>query len=156
MFDFVLTPAERVLFEALNELGARYLVVGMGAALVQGAPGTTQHIDLWFGSVEGSPLAEAARRAGGMYITGFGMQPPAVGGEGLERVVLVLSASGLDSFEREYARARDYEIEGIPVKVLPLERVIASKRAARRPKDLAVLPLLEATLAARETTGSER
>jgi hypothetical protein len=33
--------------------------------------------------------------------------------------------------------------------VLPLERVIASKRAARRPKDLAQLPLLEAALAAK-------
>jgi hypothetical protein len=55
-----------------------------------------------------------------MFISGFGMQPPAVAGEGLERIDLVLSASGLDSFEREYGGARDYEIEGIPVKVLPL------------------------------------
>jgi hypothetical protein len=33
------------------------------------------------------------------------------------------------------------------VRVLPLERIIASKRAAGRPKDLAVLPALEAALA---------
>jgi hypothetical protein len=33
--------------------------------------------------------------------------------------------------------------------VLPLERVIASKRAAKRPKDAAQIPMLEAALAAR-------
>jgi hypothetical protein len=34
----------------------------------------------------------------------------------------------------------------VPVKVLPLRRVIASKRAANREKDLAVLPILRRTL----------
>jgi hypothetical protein len=41
-------------------------------------------------------------------------------------------------------------IDGIPVKVLPLERVIASKRSTNRPKDLAALPALEAALRARD------
>jgi hypothetical protein len=39
------------------------------------------------------------------------------------------------------------------VKVLPLDRVIVSKRAAKRPKDAAQLPMLEATLAALRTEG---
>ena len=77
------------------------------------------------------------------------MQPPALGGEGLDRVDVVLPASGLESFESEFTRARDYDLDGIPVKVLPLERVIVSKRAARRPKDAAQIPMLEAALAAR-------
>lgn len=34
-------------------------------------------------------------------------------------------------------------------RVLPLERVIASKKEANRPKDLAQMPALEATLAAK-------
>ena len=29
-------------------LGVRYLIVGMGTALIEGAPGTTEGIDLWF------------------------------------------------------------------------------------------------------------
>jgi hypothetical protein len=37
----------------------------------------------------------------------------------------------------------------VAVKVLPLERVIASKRATNRLKDIAALPALEATLLAR-------
>ena len=72
-----------------------------------------------------------------------------VGGEGLDRVDIVLTASGLDPFEQEIAGAHEYVLDGVPVKVLPLERVVVSKRAAKRAKDLAQIPMLEAALAAR-------
>ena len=150
MFDIVLTAAERALFDALDALGVRCLIVGMGAALIEGAPGTTQDLDLWFGPIDHEQLAAAARRAGGFYTAGFGLQPPALGGEGLDRVDVVLTASGLDSFDTEFAKARDYELDGVRVKVLPLERVIVSKRAAKRPKDTAQIPMLEAALAAQK------
>ena len=149
MFDIVLTPAERSLLAALNALGVPYLIVGMGAAVIEGAPGTTQDLDLWFGEIDEQRLREAARRAGGFYTSGFGLQPPAIGGDGLDRIDVVLTASGLESFERELARAHERDLGGVRVKVLPLERVIASKRAAKRPKDSAQIPMLEAALAAR-------
>jgi len=147
--NVVLTPAERALLEALNALGIRYLIVGMGAALLEGASVTTQDIDLWFGALDADRLREAAKRAGGFYTSGLGAQPPAIGGEGLDRVDLVTTAAGLDSFEQEYALAREYVLDGVRVTVLPLERVIASKRAAGRVKDSAQMPALEAALAAR-------
>ena len=149
MFEIVLTSAERALLEALNTLGVRYLIVGMGAALIEGAPGTTQDIDLWFERIDEGQLREAARRAGGLYTSGFGLQPPAVGGEGLDRVDLVLTASGLEPFDQEFNNAREYVLDGVRVRVLPLDRVIVSKRAAKRAKDSAQLPMLEAALAAR-------
>lgn len=155
MFEIVLTSAERALLEALNALGVRYLIVGMGAALLEGAPGTTQDLDLWFGSIDEERLREAARRAGGIYTSGVGLQPPALGGEGLDRVDLVLTASGLDSFEREFMGAREYDLDGVQIKVLPLERVIVSKRAAKRPKDSAQIPMLEAALAARRARNED-
>ena len=62
---------------------------------------------------------------------------------------VVLTASGLDSFDSEFARAHDYTLDGVPVKVLPLERVIVSKRSAKRLKDAAQIPMLEAAMAAR-------
>jgi hypothetical protein len=149
VFDIVLTTAERALLEALNALGIPYLIVGMAAALIEGAPGTTQDLDLWFGPIDGERLRDAAQRAGGLYTPGFGLQPPAIGGEGLDRVDLVLTASGLDSFETEFTGAHEYELDGVRVTVLPLERVIVNKRAAKRPKDSAQIPMLEAALAAR-------
>ena len=36
--DFVLTPAERTLFGALHTRGVRFIVVGMSAAVLEGAP----------------------------------------------------------------------------------------------------------------------
>jgi predicted nucleotidyltransferase len=146
--DFVLTPAERALFQALDALQVRYLLVGMGAALIQGAHGVTQDLDLWFGRIDPEKIREAAHRAGGFYTSGLGHQAPMLGGAGLDRVDLVLSAQGLSSFEDEYSRAREVDLDDVRVRVLPLERVIASKRAANRAKDLAQLPLLEAALAA--------
>ena len=129
MFDLVFTPAERALLLALDALGVPYLVVGMSAALIEGAPGTTQDLALWFGDLDAEKMREAARRAGGVYTSGFGVQPPAVGGEGLDRIDLVLSASGLDHFAVEHSRAREYECDGLLIKVLPLEAALAARRA---------------------------
>ena len=43
-------------------------------------------------------------------------------------------------------RAIEMDVAGHTVKVPALEDLIRTKRAAGRPKDLAVLPVLEATL----------
>lgn len=82
------------------------------------------------------------------------MQPPAFGGTGLERLDVVLTLHGLGPFDEEYARAVEREIDGLHLKVLPLDRIIVSKRATNRMKDRAVLPVLEATLLARESADS--
>jgi hypothetical protein len=147
--DFALTPAERRLIQALNDRGVRYLLVGLGAALLEGAPVATQGLDIWFEHVTDERIAAAARAASGFWISGFGKQPPAFGGEGLDRIDVVLTAHGLETFAREYDRATEREIDGVSIRALPLERIIASKRATGRAKDLAQLPALEATLLAR-------
>jgi hypothetical protein len=148
--DFALTAAERRLFDALNQRGVPFIIVGMGAAVLEGAPIATQDLDVWFARLDDERLHLAAADAGGFWISGFGMQPPSFGGDGLSRIDVVLTAHGLEPFSVEYAGALEREIEGITVRILPLRRVIASKRATRRPKDMAQLPAHEATLAARD------
>ena len=108
MDDFALTPAERRLFRALSERGVRFLIIGMGAALIEGAPLATQGIDV------------------------------------------VLTAHGLEAFDVEYEQALERTVDGTSLRVLPLERVMASKRSTGRLKDNAQLPALEATLLARD------
>ena len=147
--DFALTPAERALFDALNRRGVRFIIVGMGAAVLEGAPIATQDLDVWFEATDTEQIRSAAAEAGGFWISGFGMQPPAFGGDGLTRIDVVLTAHGLDTFAVEYTRSIQREIDGIQLRVLPLVRVIASKRATNRAKDAAQLPALEATLLAR-------
>jgi len=147
--DFALNLAERRLFEALSRHGIRFLIIGMGAAALEGAPFATQDIDVWFASVEDPRIPQAAREAGGFWISGFGVQPPSFGGDELTRIDVVLTAHGLADFDAEYAAAVDRTLDGVSLRVLPLERVIASKRSTGRMKDAAQLPGLEATLAAR-------
>jgi len=67
---------------------------------------------------------------------------------------IVLTAHGLDSFETEFDRAHEFEVDGVALRVLPLERIIASKRATGRPKDLAAMPALEAAVAAKNSRDS--
>jgi hypothetical protein len=152
--DFALTPAERALLSALRARGVRFLIVELSAAVLEGAPVATQDIDLWFETVDSDQIAVAAKDAGGFWISGFGMQPPSFGGDDLSRIDVVLTAHGLRRFADEYEAGVDHEIEGVVVRVLPLERVIASKRATGRPKDAASLPALEAALRARQDLNS--
>jgi predicted nucleotidyltransferase len=53
------------------------------------------------------------------------------------------SIHGIRSFEGLRARATVVDVSGAAVRVASLDDVIRSKRAAARPRDLAVLALLE-------------
>jgi hypothetical protein len=150
MADLALTQAERVFLAALEELGVRYLIVGLSAAVLQGADTVTLGIDLWFEDRSDPRIQEAAKRAGGVWVpASFGMMPPMLGGDALgDRFDVVLTLDGLPNFSDEARHAKRLEVDGLALPVLPLERIIHSKRAAGRRKDLAVLPALEAALAA--------
>jgi hypothetical protein len=146
--DFALADPERRLLQALNGRGIRFLVVGLGAALIEGAPVATLDLDLWLERIDDPRIPQAAAEAGGFWVAGFGLQPPSFGGQGLDRLDVVLTLHGLGTFDDEYARSLERVIDGLPLRVLPLDRVVASKRATNRLKDRAVLPVLEAILLA--------
>jgi hypothetical protein len=149
MADSTLTIAERTFLAELDRLGVRFMVVGMSAALIQGARGATEDIDLWFEDVTDARIGDAARASGGVWISGaFGMGPPRLGGEALsERFDIVTHMSGLADFQSEYQWVRHETIDGVTLPVLSLRRVLESKRAAARPKDKAILHALEDALA---------
>jgi hypothetical protein len=144
--DATLTAGERAFLLALNDLGVPFLIVGMSAALLQGARGSTEDIDLWFEKPGDPRIDEAARRAEGFWVTRA--QPPLLAGMS-ERFVVVMTMSGLGSFEAEAAAAVAVVVDAVPLRLLPLERIIAGKRAADRVKDRAVLPALELALTLR-------
>ncbi len=132
-----LTEGERAILQALNTHGIRFLVVGLSAAVLQGANTGTRDIDIWFESTSDARIGDAVRSAHGIWVAGsFGMRPPQIGGD------------GLDDFAREYADAVEMIVDGVSLHVLPLARIVASKRASGRTKDVAVLPALEEALAA--------
>src|SRR5437899_7007234 len=129
--------------KALDEEGIDCILIGAMAAIEQGAPLMTVDYDLWVRLPERRyvRLLAIVQRLGGtiraqtLYELSDGTQ-----------VNAVFRPSGLRSFRAEWKECRVANLENVPVRVLPLERVIASKRAANRDKDLAVLPILERTL----------
>ena len=152
-----LTDAERAFLVELKSRGVRFVVVGLGAAVLQGANTSTQDIDLWFEHTSDPRIGEAARAVGGIWVSGsFGMRPPQIGGEIGHRMDVVTHMHGLGSFADEIENMIELEVDGTMLPVLKLERIIASKRAAGRTKDLSVIPALEEALAARSGGHSDR
>jgi hypothetical protein len=140
-----LSDAEADLIRSLLEEEVRFMVVGMSAAILQNAPGMTQDIDLWFEGGQGDRLTEACRKIGATYY--WRTSPPKIYGPGIDQVDVVWNCHGLKSFADEYENAVSAEVApGLTVKVLPLERIIVSKRAAGRLKDKAALPMLRDAL----------
>lgn len=143
--DVWLSEPELAFLRELDRRGVRFLVVGMSAAILQGVPGTTQDVDLWFESLGDDRIGEAARAAGGFWATR--MSPPMLGGVLGERFDVVTKMDGLEDFRSEYARSKPQWVSGQPLHILPLERIAVSKRASGRPKDALALRLIEETLA---------
>jgi hypothetical protein len=152
--DFPLSEAELVFLRELVRSKTRFLVVGLGAAVLQGADAVTQDLDIWFPSLGDPAIANAARAAGGVFAART--SPPMIAGEGLERIDVVAHCDGLKNFDAEYAKALKMKLADFSIRILPLERVIVSKRAAGRPKDKAALESLRAALVARRATPKRR
>lgn len=137
------SDAEARFLRALTDEGVEFLVVGLSAAALQGAPAVTQDIDLWFHDLTDPGIKNALRRVGGVYVAPTGSTPPMFAGPAVALFDIVVSMHGLESFAQEAKRAVIVELDGVRVRVLPLERIIVSKQATNRPKDRAILPVLE-------------
>ncbi len=126
----------------LNENSVRYLLIGGYAVGYYGYPRATHGMDVW--------IAVDPDNAEKMVdvMTGFGFEEGAVSKEIFlrrDRVVrmgvspmkieVLMSASGVD-FKDCYPRGLSDEVDGVPVKIIHLEDLLANKTAAGRHKDL--------------------
>jgi hypothetical protein len=127
------------------------MIVGLSAAALQGAPVVTQDVDLWFEDFTAPAVREALREVGATYVPPMEMNPPMLVGSGVELFDLVIRMDGLGTFADEYAGRVETSIRGAKVAALPLERILASKRATNRMKDRLVIPALEDALRAKGT-----
>jgi hypothetical protein len=136
------------IFSALHESGVRYLLIGGQAAVLHGVPRATFDVDVF---VEGSPAnLQRLRRAlealdaeetsrlpddvfGDRQIVMFGDAP---------RLDMFLQVAGVPSFAFAQRTARRFRVADVPVRALSLKHLIASKRAAHGPKDLADIEAL--------------
>ncbi len=144
-----LHPDFRDLLAEFARCGVRYALLGGYAVGYHGKPRATKDLDLLL-SAQGDNLGrvvdaltafgapanviQSARTMRENEIVHFGVPPV--------RVDLLRSADGIDT-ESVIARAVRATVDGLEIRLLALDDLIANKRAAGRPQDLADAALLE-------------
>lgn len=145
--------------EPLLELAARVLakhrldavLIGNAAAALQGSPVTTVDLDFMFRKTPRN-LGKLRRIADDLDAVVLHPFYPA---SGLYRVLrerdglqfdFMAKVDGIRSFDSLRSRAATTRFGKYDLKVAALEDIIASKKAANRPQDRAVLPVLRKTL----------
>jgi hypothetical protein len=141
-----LSEGELRLLESLIRHRVRFMVVGLSAAALQGAPVVTEDVDLWFENLNDPKVLQALKEVGAAYVPPFGYNPPMLAGTNTEPFDIVISMSGLGKFSDEITHALDIRLGRLLLKVLSLERILVSKTAANRPKDRLVIPVLQNVL----------
>jgi predicted nucleotidyltransferase len=134
----------------LNEADLDAVLIGNAAAALQGAPVTTVDFDFMFRPTPRN-LVKLKAVASALRATILRPYYPAADlfrvvrdDDGLQ-VDFMVTIHGVRSFEGLKGRATRMAIDGEAVLVAALADIIKSKRAAKRPRDLAVLDVLEKT-----------
>ena len=135
----------------LHEVGLEAVLIGNAAAALQGAPVTTMDFDFLFRK---TPRNMTKLKALAQRLRATILRPyyPA---SDLYRVVrdddglqldFMTTIHGLRSYAGVRDRATSIDVGGWSIRVAALADIIKSKRAAGRPRDLAVLEVLETAL----------
>src|SRR5512147_1665750 len=124
------------------------MIVGAAAAALQGAPIVTQDIDLWFRNIKDPGISAALAKVGGAIVPSIGLHPPTFAGDAVELFDIVLTMHGLGAFDEEKRHSLLVDLGRLSVRILALDRIIKSKEAVGRPKDVLTLPALRDALAA--------
>jgi hypothetical protein len=136
---------------ALAEARLEAILIGNAAAALQGAPVTTVDFDFMFRRTP-TNLAKLKKFAARLEAVILRPYYPA---SALYRVMnddrglqadFMPAIHGVKSFNSLRSRAEKVRLGGCDLWVAHLSDIIASKRAAGRPRDKAVLPILDKTL----------
>jgi hypothetical protein len=153
------TPLLVEIVREMNALKLEAVLIGNAAAALQGAPVTTVDFDFMF---RRTPRNMAKLKALARALHAVVLRPYYPASE-LYRVVrdddglqvdFMSTIHGIRSFAGLRDRASVVELDGLPFRVAALDDIIRSKRAAGRPRDAAVLDVLEKTR--EETTRAGR
>ena len=149
-------PLLREVARHLRDLHFDVVLIGNAAAALHGAPVTTVDFDFMFRktAVNLRKLKALAARLDATVLRPYypvsDMFRVVRDDDGLQ-LDFMATIHGVRSFAGLRARADDMTIGGVPLLVASLADVIKSKKAARRPRDLAALEVLERTREEAET-----
>lgn len=151
------------MLRGLTDAHIDFVAVGGVASVLAGSPRVTNDLDICYDPI-GENISRLSRllRDWSAYPRGVETGLPFLMDERAFRVTPVMTlrtaqgdidlldrVEGVGNFAQAMRAAVEYEAFGIHFNALDLPALIASKRAAGRPKDLAQLPELEALLALR-------
>lgn len=132
----------------LNDIKLEAVLIGNAAAALQGAPVTTVDFDFMFRSTPRNlaKLKALAKKLNASILRPYypvsDLYRVVRDDDGLQ-VDFMGTIHGLRSFAGVRDRASVVPVAGVDVLVASLADIIKSKKAARRPRDLAVLEVLE-------------
>jgi len=137
------------LLSALSAAEVRFLVVGAYAVGVHGHPRATKDLDVW---IEASPVNAAkvvrALREFGAPLGGLSEADLASVGKGFKmgepprRIDILTQIEGV-TFEQAWPGRREARFGDVGCPVIGIDDLLANKRAAGRPQDLADVAALE-------------
>jgi hypothetical protein len=153
----------------LSQAKVEYVIVGGVSAVLQGAPIVTEDLDLCYRRTPENiarlatalaPLKPQLRDFPPDLPFTFDARAIQLGSNftlavGTEKLDLLGVMSGLGGYEDVVAGADDMLVAEMEVKVLSLAQLIVAKEAAGRPKDLAAIPTLRATMEMKEIEESD-
>jgi hypothetical protein len=147
------------LLQAFAAARLETVLIGNAAAAIHGAPVTTLDFDFLFRATPTNlrKLKAVAAALGAVILRPYypvsNLYRMVDDATGLQADFMP-AIHGVRSFEGLRARAVRHTPQGCTLLVASLEDIIASKRAAGRDRDLAVLPVLERTLHALTSAGT--
>ncbi len=136
---------------ALNKIGLEAVLIGNAAAALQGAPVTTLDFDFMFRSSSRNivKLKQLAKHLNGVILKPFypiSQLYRIVADDEALQLDFMPTIHGIKSFESLRARAQPMKFGSATILVADLADIILSKKALKRDRDLAVLPILEKTI----------
>jgi hypothetical protein len=138
------------LLRSLLAADARFMVVGAYAVGVHGRPRATKDLDVWVEpSVENAPRVITALLDFGAPLMGLTAKDLETPGTGLQvgreplRIDVLTKVSGPTFAEAWSSHIEAQFSEGVRCPVIGLDALLANKRAAGRPQDLADVAALE-------------
>lgn len=154
------SPILRDALAALNRQRLECVMIGNAAAALHGAPVTTIDIDFMF---RATPANLKKLKAVAVDLKGVIMRPyypvsklfRLTNDDRGIQLDFMPAIHGVRSFEGLRSRATKAIIAGEPVWLAAMEDIIRSKRSAGRPRDAAVLPVLEMTLHEKKSANKE-
>jgi hypothetical protein len=147
-----LSPLAR-LMGALGAEKIKFQLIGMSAAVLQGAPVATIDVDFWLDlpARQYMRAVNVARSLGATMLRNTIVELS----DGT-LVNFIYEVTGLKSFSVEFRKAKRLEFHGLRIPVMPLESIRRSKAAVMRPKDPAHIFYIDQTLRLLRANGKNK